>query len=152
MKPELIEARNALAKATHAALDLHGVAWEARDVAPETFEEARASYAERGRVVVWNGASDNTVYAKPRDNWAARAWHDFHHIRGGYKFTLEGERATCEAQGVDLEILHAAGVLDQNEAADAWRLLRLEVIGQAEHFAEHGEFPADQVAFTNERF
>lgn len=145
----LIEARDALTKATYAALAFHDVDWRAADVAPETFEALCAHYHETGEFLVWNGASDATIYASPRDNWAARAWHDFHHVTGSNDFTLEGERAACEAQGGDLEILRAKGELSEREAMLAWQLLQLEVIGQAlTQFAEHGEFPADQRAWT----
>lgn len=112
--------------------------FEARDVAPETFQ----GLLNGPRGLVWAGASDATIYADARVNWAMRAWHDGHHIAGMHDFSLAGERAACEAQCRELLLLYP-------RAPMRWlTILRAEVIGQAEHYAETGAFPVDQYAFT----
>lgn len=145
-------ARDALTKATHTALAYWGVKWKAASDAPDTLQGVVQHWRLHGQVLVWNGASERTIYRTPFDNMAARAWHDYRHVMGLHEFDLEGERATCEAQGRDLGFLVASDALTPSEAGAAWALLRLEVIGQAEHFAACGEFPANQLAWTREKW
>lgn len=93
-------------------------------------------------LLVWDGASDATIYADARVNHAFRAWHDACHIAAGVGFTLSAERAACEAQLRSL-------LLAYPRAPRHWvQLIRAEIIGQAEHFATHGTFPVDQFAFV----
>lgn len=97
-----------------------------------------------GTLLVWSGASDLTIYGDARVNYAFRAWHDRAHIAGRFGFTLAGERAACEWQ------IAEALRLFPRIPASVLRLIRAEVIGQAEHFAEHGTFPLDQVSFVKD--
>lgn len=108
--------------------------------APGTFTELM----QCERRIVWEGASDITIYADPRVNHAMRAWHDDCHKAGAFDFTLLGERATCEAQ---ISILRNRFPGVPSFIIDA---IRADVIGQAEFFALHGAFPVDQVAFVRE--
>lgn len=112
--------------------------FEARSVAPATFADLMTC----GRMIVWDGASGATIYGDAQVNFAFRAWHDFEHKAGRYGFMLAGETAACEAQ--------IATLLRRFPSAPArWlRIIRAEVIGQAEHYAETGMFPMDQAAFV----
>lgn len=115
-------------------------AYEAKSFAPGTFPELMRCPSR----IVWDGASDATIYADPRVNHAFRAWHDAEHVRGAFDFSLTGERATCEAQ--------IRGLLARFPRVPSFFLaiIRAEITGQAEHFARFGEFPADQAAFIRE--
>lgn len=115
-------------------------AHEARAIAPGTFPNLMSCPS----LVVWEGASDATIYGDAKVNHAFRAWHDSHHVEGMHPFTLAGEIAACEAQIAQARILYPRlpDILAQ--------IIRREVIGQAEYFAAHGEFPADQIAFHKE--
>lgn len=118
-------------------------AFEARATAPSTL--AGLMSLETGAALpVWEGASDCTIYGDARVNHAFRAWHDATHRAGAFGFTLEGERATREAQARAVLQLYP-------RAPKAWlALLRAEIDGQAEFFAANGFFPADQFAFVRE--
>ena len=106
----------------------------ARDTAPGTFQEL-AGQRVAGRLVVWSGASDLTIYGDARVNHAFRAWHDALHLSLNAPFTLEGETR------VAIEQARLIG-------SDAWaHVVLAEVVGQAEYLAKHGSFPADQTAF-----
>ncbi len=87
------------------------------------------------QLVIWGGASDHTVFRDPTVNWAFRALHDALHISSGLGFTIPEE----------IELGRIQASLYDGLLAD---LVYLEVAGQAEHFAKHGEFVVDQVAFT----
>lgn len=117
---------------------------DARATAPASLPELMAHASLGGSLAVWDGASECTIYGDARVNHAFRAWHDAAHIAGGFGFTLEGERAACEYQ-----IAQARAVFPR---LPEWivRALRAEVTGQAEYFAAHGTFPADQIAFFSE--
>ena len=121
-------------------------AHDASAVAPETFDAINRAYIERGSLLVWDGASERTIWGDPRINHAFRAWHDLHHIAGQHDFTLAGEIATMHAQCDALRARHG----DNEFIRYACRVLDCEVAGQAKHFATYGEFPADQIGFTLE--
>jgi hypothetical protein len=97
-----------------------------------------------GAMLVWDGASEATIYRDPKVNHAFRAWHDAQHIRARAGFTLAGERIACERQCRELQT-RFPGVPER-----VLRLIRAEVIGQAEYFAQHGSFPIDQAKFIEE--
>lgn len=111
--------------------------FEARSTAPDTLAELIVL----PRMIVWDGASSDTIYGDARVNHAFRAWHDQCHIDGRFPLTLEGEVAACEFQIRDM--------LRRFPSAPARlaRAIRAEVIGQAEYFAAHGMFPANQLSF-----
>ena len=112
----------------------------ARGIAPSTFADIMQAPG-----IVWEGASDQTIFQGAKVNHAFRAWHDARHISGQHDFTLAGERATCEAQKRDVALLYPS--------APAWvyRLLDAEIVEQGEYFVRMGAFPLDQVQFTMER-
>lgn len=99
---------------------------------------------DSGGMIVWDGASDSTVYGDACVNHAFRAWHDAAHIAGAFPFTLSGEIAACEFQLTQLRDAFPR----HPQSWDA--LIRAEVIGQAEYYSVHGEFPSDQYAFMVE--
>jgi hypothetical protein len=127
-----------------ALASLHAPGWIASDDAPATYDELDVTRAEHGRIVVWTGASERTIFDDIETNWAFRAWHDAAHLRHALPFTIEGETATAYVQAADI----VAEYGDDTDAADMVALLLCEVIGQAEIFAACGEFPADQMAFA----
>jgi hypothetical protein len=105
------------------------------DLAPQTVAEMHRAFSETGRIVVWSGGSESTIYREPQVNYLFRAWHDWTHLRTGADFTLAGETRNAIAQmsqvGTELQ-----------------RLIYIETVLQAAHFFKTGDFPLDQVAFT----
>lgn len=95
-------------------------------------------------IIVWDGASETTIYGDARINHAFRAWHDACHLSARAGFTLAGERHACNAQIAELLARYPSA------PQSAIGLIRAEVIGQAEHFAAHGFFPVDQSAFISD--
>lgn len=131
---------------TRALAALHAPGWTASDdVGPlDDFEVIKRAFARDGRVTVWTGASENTIFDDAETNWAFRAWHDAAHLAHGLPFTIEGETATAYVQAS-----HLIGEYgDGDDVVEMVALLLCEVVGQAERFARYGEFPADQMAYT----
>ena len=112
--------------------------------APSTLEELNDHIAKTGRMMVWDGASDRTIFDDAEVNYAFRAWHDWHHWRHQFSFDVEGETSACESQIAQLKEVYGDNAITQRWA----KIIRAEVIGQAEHFHKHGQFPADQMEFT----
>jgi hypothetical protein len=111
--------------------------------APGTYEALCERLNSGKPMMVYSGASDNTIFGDREINWAARAWHDWCHWKGGHDFTAEGEAAACEMQ-----VQHLVQVYGDSEEVMEWAaILRAEVNGQAQYAAIHGEFPQDQAAF-----
>jgi hypothetical protein len=118
--------------------------FDVSDNAPSTYDELRQHYQATGRILVWSGASDRTIFGDPEVNHAFRAWHDARHILGAHDFSFLGECRTCFAQIADMEALFRG-----HHRLPFWRrLLRAEVIGQAYYVKIWGEFPADQSDFV----
>ena len=112
--------------------------------APSTYEALCNTHRFTGRVVVWDGESDNTIYEDREVNYAFRAWHDACHIVGAYPFTLEGERGAC---GMQLSQLFA--VYGDSATTRLWaKWLHADCVGQAEYFDRWGAFPSPQRRFT----
>ena len=100
-------------------------------------------YAITGRVCVWNGASDKTIFADPEVNYAFRAWHDSKHIVGKFLFTREGELNCLAMQKTDV-----LAIYDGRTADFFCRLLDAEIRGQFDYQERHGGFPIDQIGFA----
>jgi hypothetical protein len=99
--------------------------------APNAVQDLKST----SQLVIWSGASDQTVWGDPSVNWAFRALHDRLHISTGLGFTIPEE----------IELGRIQASLYDGMLAD---LIYIEVAGQAEHFARTGEFIVDQVSFT----
>lgn len=123
---------------------LHAPGWIASDDAPATYDELDVTHSEHGRIVVWTGASESTIFDDAETNWAFRAWHDAAHLRHALPFTIEGETTTAYIQASDLVGEYG----DSDDVLEMVALLLCEVIGQVEHVNATGAFPADQCAFA----
>ncbi len=100
-------------------------------VAPSTFQDLYNSPT----LVVWSGASDNTIWGDNKVNYAFRALHDALHLKTGIGFSpLE-----------EIEIGRIQASMYTGLMAE---LVYIETAGQAEHYLKTGQFVEDQVSFT----
>lgn len=75
---------NGAGEAVERATKLAGTPpFDVREVGPDTDTEMFRHYQETGRICVWAGASDGTVFGDRKHNWMYRAWHDWCHIISG---------------------------------------------------------------------
>ena len=88
-------------------------------------------------LVIWSGASDDTIYQDETVNWAFRALHDALHLKTGLGFDVDSEIELGRIQANQYE-----GIL-----AD---LIYCEVSLQAKYYKENGIFVANQVEFTKQ--
>lgn len=111
------------------------------DIAPNTLDEVNASMAT-GRLTVYAGNSDQTIFGDAKVNHAFRAWHDHAHWRGQYDFTQAGEYNTFLLQVIDMQELCP-------DFCELWfKLLDCEVNKQVEYYINTGQFVTDQLNFT----
>lgn len=115
----------------------------------DSLEKIYQYYRDEGRVLVWTGASDNTIFGDPSVNHAFRAWHDYIHITKGFAFNVQGERLAYleHCKQIDLYLSHRFNRLDR---LHMFRMLDIEVNYQACHMQMWGEFPVDQRAFMKQ--
>ena len=112
--------------------------------APRTYEQLLMHLDTHKRMVVYGGGSEKTIYGDREVNLAFRAWHDWCHWRGGFDFSLDGDRGACAMQEQ-----HLVSLYGDCEKTDAWRrIVRVEIIGQRDYFRRSGRFPVDQRAFV----
>lgn len=91
--------------------------YDVSDAAPETYEELIAHLDAGGRMLVYSGGSEQTIYGDPEVNFAFRAWHDWCHWQGRYDFSHEGEHAACAMQGEHLVTVYGESPADTAMAA-----------------------------------
>ena len=112
---------------------------------PSTLAALRAHIECMGRIVVWSGASEDTIFGSGNAemNWAFRAWHDWTHYAIGAEFNVAGERAVAMRQIEDL-----GRVFGERFAAEYAPYITEEVIGQAKHYHAKHAFPDNQRQFA----
>ena len=111
--------------------------------APQDFDSLLAHYDKTGRVLVWSGASESTIFADAGVNFAFRAWHDSKHITARLPFTRAGELEALAMQKADILALYDGATADSFCA-----LLDAEIKGQFDYCERHGAFPVNQAAFA----
>ncbi len=124
--------------------------------APDTFVKLKARLDSGARMLVWDGASDKTIFDCPETNYAFRAWHDWLHWKLGADFTHQGERVVMLAMQDQVISLYGRASehrnalpkglsIPENRNIRRWcAILEAEVIGQLGHKEDHGDFPEDQ--------
>lgn len=110
----------------------------------DTPDKLERVWAETGRVCVWTGFSDHTIFGSPIINHRSRAWHDRCHLIGRYPHDHAGERATLSVQQAMVRQLRLS------DGDLICRVLACEVIGQVEYYYRTGAFPDDQRKFAAE--
>lgn len=118
--------------------------YDVSDIAPDTYEGLIRHTSKTGRILVWSGASDTTIYGDSEVNYAFRAWHDFVHFTYRFGFSLIGEINTYQIQRNQL--LKQFG--DNPETQEFVKYIHAEVVGQAEYEINFNQFPIDQCAFV----
>jgi hypothetical protein len=128
----------------HIASRLFPCGYDVADNPPEGCDALTRHLNAGGRMIVWAGGSDATIYGDREVNYAFRAWHDFCHWRGEFDYSLRGEAATWSLQRDQVLALFG-----DNTRTRWWLgLLRAEIVGQGEYFSRYQRFPNDQRAFV----
>jgi hypothetical protein len=109
-----------------------GLEYIVKDVAPST----EAGLFNQPSLVVWAGASENTIYKDAQVNWAFRAVHDALHLKTRLGFTPQEE--------IEMGRIQASKIGSDLIA----KLFYIEIAGQAEFYLKTGQFVQDQVKFT----
>lgn len=89
-------------------------------------------------LVIWSGASDNTIYKDASVNYAFRAIHDATHLETKLGFTPEHE--------VEMGRIQAARLASRCKSLLA-DVFYCEIALQAKYYLETNTFVADQVEF-----
>ena len=115
--------------------------------APSTYKDVVNSFLNTGILVVYEGASENTIFSHPRINHLFRAWHDLGHITNKLDFQFHNERKLGEIQANEVydALLNTAG---HDRANNARSLVRAEIIGQIEYYQIHRKYVDDQKSYT----
>lgn len=103
-----------------------------KDVAPSTFNEVWT----QPNLIVWSGASHNTIWKDCVVNYAFRALHDALHIKTRIGFSPKEEMEIGRIQA------------SQYESSLMAELVYIETAGQAEHYLKTGQFVENQIQFT----
>lgn len=131
---------------THIAGRLMPLGYDVSSNAPQTFEELKAHFNRTGRICVWDGASEHTIFDDIEVNYAFRAWHDSKHLLFNLPFTEVGEYMACWCQRLDIFAVYGSGQF----ASKAGKILNAEINGQFKYNAIHGRFPFNQMAFVED--
>lgn len=103
-----------------------------------TFLEHKDYFREYGKIRIWKGASNNTIYGSSNVNLYFRAWHDHTHITNDLGYSPIEESIVAEIQ--------------KSQLPEDWiierKLIDIEVTGQVQYHYLNGEFVKDQRQFT----
>lgn len=120
-------------------------AFDVKDEAPSTDADMVRHYNETGRLCIWAGASEGTVYGEPRHNWMYRAWHDWCHIQSGVCNRRHGPLGCFEPRAERDVTRWQAGPVDSTLFQ---QIVLADTGGQVIYYEREGDFPVDQAAFT----
>jgi len=60
-----------------------------------TFEAHKKTYKETGKIHIWTGESENTIFGKEKINHYFRAWHDYIHLNYNLGYSITDESIVC---------------------------------------------------------
>ena len=103
-----------------------------------TFEMHKQIYRETGKIYIWKGESENTIFGNEKINHYFRAWHDYIHLNYNLGYSITEESIVCNIQ--------------KNQLPQDWyfekELINAEIIGQAHYFYKNNSFLKNQRLFT----
>lgn len=112
--------------------------------APDSLKRLKQEFQHRGRITVYEGGSEMSIYGDAGVNQDFRAWHDWCHLALDANFTLEGETRACE-----LQARHIRGRYGDGDTGRALiRVLEAEIIGQALYWRKYRKYVVNQRAFV----
>ncbi len=103
-----------------------------------TFQSHKKIYKETGKIYIWTGASENTIFGNEKINHYFRAWHDYIHLNYNLGYSITEESIVCNIQRDMLP----------NEWVFEKELINAEIIGQAHYFYMNNNFVKNQRLFT----
>jgi len=103
-----------------------------------TFESHKKIYRETGKIYIWTGASENTIFGDEKINHYFRAWHDYIHLNYNLGYSITEESIVCNIQR---DMLPNEWVFEKD-------LINAEIIGQAHYFYRNNKFVENQRLFT----
>ncbi len=112
----------------------HGYTRNISPRAPNTFTDLAAQGLNH--LVVYDGASADTIYSSPEVNYQLRYWHDRVHLLLGLSFSLTDEITVSAYQ---CSRLHDEG---------AQRILDADLRGQVEYYYQHKKYVDNQRDFV----
>jgi hypothetical protein len=118
--------------------------------APNTYNDMVDYFNNHGKLCIYNGSSDMTIFADSNVNIAFRAWHDFYHLTKELQFTDLGEYIVSNYQATDIMVY----CIENNklDKLNLWlNLLDIEINEQVKFFNENNYFIEDQHKFTLEQ-
>jgi len=103
-----------------------------------TFKSHKKIYRETGKIYIWTGESDNTIFGDRKINYYFRAWHDYIHLNYNLGYSITEESIVCNIQR---DMLPKEWVFEKE-------LINAEIIGQAHYFYMNNDFVKNQRLFT----
>jgi hypothetical protein len=104
----------------------------------QAFEKMKNDYAATGKIVIWTGESEGTIFGDPVYNHIFRAWHDLTHVLLNQDFGFAGESVVGTAQ---VHQLPSDWIFEQ-------QLITAEILGQNQYYRQHKAFLIDQRKFA----
>lgn len=109
--------------------------------APSNYRALRLwSRCRGGRLPVFDGGCENTIYPDARTNHAFRAWHDSIHLANDYDFSRKDE---IRIGLIHMQQARRAGLSQRDQD-----MLIADTIGQIEYYEKYGKYVENQVAFV----
>lgn len=103
-----------------------------------TLQRYTEYFKTTGKIKIWTGSSENTIFGSEKINHYYRAWHDHTHITYGREFTLAGEIFTAITQ---CSMLPDDWLFEKN-------LIFVDIVAQYLHYIFQKNYVKDQRKFV----
>lgn len=136
-----------------------GLTIDRREDAPDTWDDLRMAHGAAlidqavtgvGKLPIYDGHTDKTIYTTADANIMGRFWHDMTHLRLNQDFTRRGETTVARSQLEDAVRMGQELGIPFGRVAQAARLIYLDVVAQVTYAERFGTFPDDQEAFIRD--
>ena len=125
-----------------------GLYYEGAENAPNSYNEVLNEFNQAkqngGRVRVYSGACENTIYTAAPVNLAFRFWHDYLHYKNEFDFSRTGEELTAFIHCGQVAARFGLGSIE-------YQLIQADTFGQVEYFWDVGGFVENQLNFAAQK-
>lgn len=125
-----------------------GLYYEGAENAPNSYDEVLKEFNQAGqnggRIRVYSGSCENTIYTAAPVNLAFRFWHDYLHFKNKFDFSRTGEELTA--------LIHCGQVAARFGLGSVeYLLMQVDTFGQVAHFWDVGGFVDNQLNFAAQK-
>lgn len=132
---------------TYALIQKYEIKYEVILGAPSTFNEVVNHRKIRGLFGITPEGASPSIYGDVKHNYAARALHDFYHVKLHKDFSLDDEYVVARYQRGEMYNILRLNGFSHGVSKKSADLLFDDIVLQIQYYYKTGRYVEDQVAF-----